>query len=109
MNDNEIDKKPRINLPIYGDDDEDDVTTATVDRYANIPTGEVDLETKTQPKTPPVKNAKNHAQFQRNRNNPQLQQKQQQKQQQPQNLAAVKAFNTMQSQRKQVVYEEDPF
>lgn len=84
---------------MYADDDPDDLEeTTNVDRYANIPTGEEDLKpNKSIPKILPV--TKNKIAQRRNEID----------QRKPQNHHAVKAFNTMQSQRKQVVYDEDPF
>ena len=77
-------KAPRINLPSYADDDEE---PEIVDRYANIPTGEADVMPAKPVKPRPAKNN-----FPPRPN-----------QKKPQN------FGSAQSQRKQVVYDADPF
>ena len=79
-----VKKAPRINLPSYADDDEE---PEIVDRYANIPTGEADVMPAKPVKPRPAKNN-----FPPRPN-----------QKKPQN------FGSAQSQRKQVVYDADPF
>ena len=72
--------------------------TSNVDRYANIPTGEEDLKDDPIPKLPTKNIQRRPPPSANNAQNP--------RKPPPQSL---NKFNKMQTQRKQVVYEEDPF